>query len=138
MTQLQDKVTVQRNYVTQLLEQLTIDYQNTRSERRNIAEQQPVSPEEFTLLEELEWLTVSIRGYASQIKAMGRVENCEQAIAQLHQLNMFNHPVIAQLYLQARSSYPLMQSYIRMLDYLRLLVLEYLQMHQNVQPILAK
>lgn len=64
-----------KNYIIQLLKQLTIDYQNTKSERQAIAHQSPVSKTELTLLEEIELLTTDIRGYASQIKARGYIEN---------------------------------------------------------------
>ncbi|WP_315787395.1 hypothetical protein [Fischerella sp. JS2] len=40
-----------KNYIIQLLEQLTIDYQNTKSERQAIAHQSSTSEDEFTLLE---------------------------------------------------------------------------------------
>ena len=110
-----------------LLAQLTVDYQKTQSERREIAQSYFGSEEDLSFLEELELVTVSIRGYASQIEERAEVENREQAIAELHQLRVFDRSVIAQFYDETRSGYLQMQAYIRMLDYLRLLVLEYLQ-----------
>ncbi len=43
-------------------------------------------------------------------------------------LRVFDRSAIAQFYDETRSGYLQMRAYIRMLDYLRLLVLEYLQM----------
>ncbi|TAH28928.1 MAG: hypothetical protein EAZ10_05640 [Oscillatoriales cyanobacterium] len=106
---------MQQDMIVQLLAQLTVDYQNTKSERKEIAQIYLGSEEEFSFLEELELVTVSIRGYASQIETSAGVEIREEAIADLH-------------YDETRSGYLQMRSYIRMLDYLRLLVLEYLQM----------
>jgi hypothetical protein len=137
MGQVQGKLSVQRDYIVQLLEQLTVDYQNTKAERRDIAECYPSSEEEFTFSEELELLTVSIRGYASQIRETETVKNCELAIAHLQQLRALDHPVIARLYEEERSRYLQIQSYLWRLDYLRLLVLEYLQMQQSIQPLSA-
>jgi hypothetical protein len=137
MVQVQDKLAVQRDYIVQLLGQLTVDYQNTKVERQNIAEGYLSSEEEFTFSEELELLTVSIRGYASQIRETETVKNCELAIAHLQQLRVLDRPVIAQFYEEERSRYPQIQSYLWRLDYLRLLVLEYLQMQQSVQPLSA-
>ncbi|KOP25213.1 hypothetical protein AMR41_17575 [Hapalosiphon sp. MRB220] len=114
------------NNIIQLLEQLTIYYQNTKSERQAIAHQFPVSETEFTLLEEIELLTTDIRGYASQIKARGYIENPQQAIAQLKQKRVFDVPSISQLYLHNSHEYENIKLYLRMLDYLRLLILEYL------------
>jgi hypothetical protein len=137
MAQNQNQLTSQRNYIAQLLEQLTVNYQNTNLERKQIAQNFSNSEEEFTPLEEIELLTVSIRGYACQIAASGSLRNDQQAIAELQRLSVFNNHLIVQLYSESRSHYPQMQSYICMLDYLRLLVLEYLQMQQALQPISA-
>jgi hypothetical protein len=127
---------VQQAYIVELLEQLNTDYQNSILDQRQIARSYS-SSEEFTALEEMELLTVSIRGYACQIKATGNVNNINQAIAHLQELGVFNNYLIVQLYSEARSQYPNVQKYILMLDYLRLLTLEYLQMHKNLQPISA-
>jgi hypothetical protein len=137
MVQIQGKLAVQRDYIVQLLGQLTVDYQNTKAERQDIAEGYLSSEEEFTLFEELELLTVSIRGYASQIRETETVKNCELAIVHLQQLRVLDRPVIAQFHEEERSRYPQIQSYLWRLDYLRLLVLEYLQMQQSVQPLSA-
>ena len=67
MTQTQNQLVSQQSYIAQLLEQLTVNYQNTKLERKQIAKNFPNSEAEFTPLEEIELLTVSIRGYASQI-----------------------------------------------------------------------
>jgi cysteine sulfinate desulfinase/cysteine desulfurase-like protein len=48
-----------------------------------IAHQYSASEAEFTVLEEIELLTTDIRGYASQIKARGYIENPQQAIEEL-------------------------------------------------------
>ncbi len=135
MVQVQEKLAVQRDYIVQLWGQLTVDYQNTKAERRNIAERYPSSEEEFTFSEELELLTISIRGYASQIQETETVNNCEPAIVHLQQLRVLDRPVLAQFYKEERLHYPQIQSYLWRLDYLRLLVLEYLQMQQSVQPL---
>lgn len=128
MAQVQNKLALGQDIIVQLLAQLTVDYQNTKSERKEIAQSYLGSEEDFSFLEELELVTVSIRGYARQIEERAEVENREQAIAELHQLRVFDRSAIAQFYDETRSSYLQMRAYIRMLDYLRLLVLEYLQM----------
>ena len=137
MTQTQNQLVSQQSYIAQLLEQLTVNYQNTKLERKQIAQNFPNSEAEFTPLEEIELLTVSIRGYASQIAASGSLRNDRQAIAELQKLSVFNNHLIIQLYSEVRSHYPQMHTYIYMLDYLRLLVLEYLQNQPNFQLISA-
>ncbi|MEG5038273.1 MULTISPECIES: hypothetical protein [unclassified Microcoleus] len=128
MAQVQNKLALGQDIIVQLLAQLTVDYQNTKSERKEISQRYLGSEEDFSFLEELELVTVSIRGYASQIEERAEVENRDRAIAELHQLRVFDRSAIAQFYDETRSGYLQMRAYIRMLDYLRLLVLEYLQM----------
>jgi hypothetical protein len=115
-----------KSYITLLLDQLTADYKNTKEERKKIASLLVQSDDEFTVLEELELLTVDIRGYASQILVIGRLENQHQAIAHLHSLAVVDIPVIAQFYLEVSNDYPQIKAYIRTLDYMRSLLLEYL------------
>ncbi|HEY9801561.1 MAG TPA: hypothetical protein V6D25_14490 [Leptolyngbyaceae cyanobacterium] len=115
-----------KNYIIQLLEQLTIDYHNTKLDRQAIAHLSTPSETEFTLLEEIELLTTDIRGYASQIKARGYIEKPQEAIEQLQHKRVFDTPQIAQFYLINSHEYEKLKSYLRMLDYLRLIILEHL------------
>ncbi|MBD2741510.1 hypothetical protein H6H02_07870 [Coleofasciculus sp. FACHB-1120] len=119
---------ITRNYISHLLKELTVNYQNSKRERKEIASLSPNPDEEFTVLEEIELLTVDIRGYASQIQAQGWIENEPEAIEQLQAMRVFNVPAIARIYFAIDGDYGQIKAYIRMLDYLRLLTLEYLQM----------
>ncbi len=125
---------IKRNYIIDILEQLTVDYQNTKQERKEIAALDHNLEEEFTVLEEIELLTVDIRGYASQIKTRGWIENEQQAINQLTNLRLLDIPAIAQFYLTTGREYRLIKAYMQMLDYFRLLIIEYLQLNQHSQP----
>lgn len=137
MAQFQDKLTEQRGYTTQLLNQLTTDYQALKPEIKQISEQYAGSDEEFSFSEEFELLIVNIFGYAQQLRDMGNVKQLESTIAHLQQLQVFANSTIAQFYMESRGQYPKVQFYLQMLDYLRLLTLEYLQMQQTMQPISA-
>ncbi|MEH2325300.1 MAG: hypothetical protein V7K32_17410 [Nostoc sp.] len=117
--------------IVQLLGQLTNVYQATRTERQEIAIQFPPENEEFSLLEELELLTVNLRGYASQFQSTGRIVNKDHAIEQLQAMRVLNLPQIASFYFGSNNSYEQIKSYIRTLDYLRLLLLEYLQFQSD-------
>jgi hypothetical protein len=120
-----------QDQVAHFLDRLTKLYQETKSERTQAAAA-PAPEAGFSILEELEMLTVNISGYATQIQATGKVKNTEKAIGDLRQFNVFEHPVVSQFYQQAGNDYPKLQAYIQLLDYLRLLSLEYLQ---SVNPI---
>ncbi len=113
--------------IVQLLAQLINAYQNTHSERKEITTQYPPENEEFSLLEEIELLTVNLRGYASQLQATGQIASRARAIEQLQAMRVLNVPTVARFYFSSNGKYEQMKNYIRMLDYLRLLLLEYLQ-----------
>ncbi|MEH2207227.1 MAG: hypothetical protein V7K53_24685 [Nostoc sp.] len=127
---LNEQELVKRN-ISQLLVQLTNIYQNTRGERQQISIQFPPEDEEFSFLEELELLTVNLRGYASQIQSTGQIANQSQAIEQLQTMRVLNIPQIASFYFGSNGNYEQIKSYIRTLDYLRLLLLEYLQFQSD-------
>ncbi|MEH1851274.1 MAG: hypothetical protein V7L11_06210 [Nostoc sp.] len=110
---------------------MTNTYQNTRGERQEISIQFPPEDEEFSILEELELLTVNIRGYASQIQSTGKIVNKDQAIEKLQAMVVLNIPQIASFYFGSNGNYEQIKSYIRTLDYLRLLMLEYLQFQSD-------
>jgi uncharacterized membrane protein len=114
--------------IVDLLDKLTIAYQNTRGDRQEIISQYKATEQEFSILEEIELITVDLRGYASQIKATGYIKNKSQAIEKLQVMRIFNVPSIAEFYFDAEQKYELMKEYIRILDYLRLLLLEYLHL----------
>jgi hypothetical protein len=127
MVQIQDKRETRQGHVASILRQLNCDYQSAKSERLALAEVYPGSDEAFVLLEELELLTVDICGYANQVKDAGSIRNPDLAIAQLQALNVLGNVAIVRFYSDTPAEYPQIQAYIRLLDYLRLLTLEYLQ-----------
>ena len=122
-----DQQQVIKRNISQLLSQLTNTYQNTRSERKEIVTQFPPENEEFSLLEEIELLTVNLRGYASQNAVTIQVINKDEVISQLQAMRVFSVSQVGQFYFNNNGKYEQIKNYIRMLDYLRLLLLEYLQ-----------
>ena len=116
--------------ISELFAQMTTDYQQTRSERREVTAFPP-SDEDFSVIEELELLTVDIRGYASQLQARDWIENPAAAIDRLQTLRLLSIPSIAQFYFENSRDYPRLKEYVRKLDYLRLLLLEYLQSYHT-------
>ncbi len=121
-----ENIELTKHKIIQLLEQLIIDYQNCSQEREKIAVDFLPGEDEFSLPEEMELLTTDIRGYASQIKAQGYINNRLNALKKLQEKRIFNIPIIAKFYFNNQLNFPLTKNYLRMLDYLRLLILEYL------------
>ncbi|MGJ5633038.1 hypothetical protein [Nostoc sp. CALU 1950] len=130
MNKLNEQELTKRNIV-QLLTQLINAYQSTSTERQKLTIQFPPEDEEFSLLEELELLAVNLRGYANQIQSTGQIANQSQAIEKLQAMRVLNVPQIASFYFGSNGNYEQIKSYIRTLDYLRLLMLEYLQFQSD-------
>lgn len=122
------KSEILKNYIAHLLSGLTVDYQNTKPERKEIATLFRANEEEFSIDEEIELLTSDLRGYACQIQGSGRIEKEQLAIAQLLTMGVFDIPVLANFYWKTEGEYPLLKGYLQKLDYLRLLILEYLSL----------
>ena len=118
-----------RRCISDLFTQMTADYQQAQRERRELAAALPTTDEAFSFLEELELLASDLRGYASQMQVRGWIENKPVAITHLQTLRLFSIPAIAQFYFDTDQHYPKLKEYVRRLDYLRLLLLEYLQAH---------
>ncbi len=116
-----------RRCINDLLTYITSDYQQAQPERRELAATQSSRDEAFSVLEELELLTCDLRGYASQMQVHGWIENESAAIVHLQSLRLFSIPAIAQFYFETAQRYPKLKEYVRRFDYLRLLLLEYLQ-----------
>ena len=115
-----------KNQIIKLLEQLIIDEQNCIEEKKRIAIDFPTSEEDFTILEEIELLTTDIRGYASQIKAQGYINEKAKTVKNLQKMRVFNIPKISEFYFNNQLNFPQVKNYLQMLDYLRLLIIEYL------------
>jgi hypothetical protein len=121
-----------RHGISNLLTQMTANYQQTKPDRLTLKSVTTPSTESFSILEELELVTSDLRGYASQIQANGSIENSSTAINHLQNLRLFSIPLIGQFYFETGEEYPKLKEYLRQLDYLRLLMLEYLQSSTSI------
>ena len=121
--------------IKDLLVQMTTDYQQTQLERREVAAAFPLSDENFSVIEELELITTDLRGYASQLQFRDWIEDSATAIDRLQTLRLFSIPHIAQFYFEHSQDYPKLKEYMRQLDYIRLLLLEYVQSDRQTKAI---
>lgn len=137
MTEKREIFDMRKKHVAQILKQLTDDYQQTRDERTALAKAIDTETDDFTLLEEIELLTVSIRGFGSQFVSQNGIANSQVAIAQLKQLKVFDIPAIAQFCFNDSIKSDQLKLYISLLDYLRLLVLDYLIASLTTEPVAA-
>jgi hypothetical protein len=137
----QQDTTQLKRCIKDLLVQMTTDYQQTQSERREVAVAFPATDENFSIIEELELITTDLRGYASQLQFRDWIEDSATAIdspeerlrQRLQSLRLFSIPHIAQFYFENSQDYPKLKEYMRQLDYIRLLLLEYLQSDRQTE-----
>ncbi len=128
---------LQKKHIAQVLAQLATDYQQAKAEKLALASQPFNEDTEFSLLEELELLTVSIRGFGCQFITATGVGNQSDAVRQLKQMRVFDVPSIAKFYFDASVESEYLRLYVSLLDYLRLLILEYLQPSTTGEAVAA-
>jgi hypothetical protein len=113
-----------KNYIRQILNQLVTDYQQTRSERIQIALWE--EEKDFSLLGIIEILTDEIRGYSLQSISSDNPENFQEILSNLQKIKLFEIPYVADWYFSLEFDFPRIKNYLETLNYLRLLVIEYL------------
>ncbi|MFM8295064.1 MAG: hypothetical protein ACKN9E_11020 [Microcystaceae cyanobacterium] len=115
--------------IIDLLTQLTQDYQQLlQQDTRPLLEKFPINNQEFSILEEIDLLTTTLRGYASQIQINQQVKDPDQALNNLRNLCIFSHPRLAELYFTQNQQFPLIYQYLQKLDYLKLLLIDWLML----------
>lgn len=120
---LQNNSNTSKEYINKVLNQLLIDYKNTRQERRKLTHWE--ESKDFSILGEIEIFTDNIRGYASQI-TNNTLENPQKSLERLKKIQIFSIPDFWNSYFQYENEYPQLKKYIKKLNYLRLLVIEYI------------
>jgi hypothetical protein len=112
-------------YIKQILNQLLIDYQNNQPEREKIALWE--DNQEFSILGIIEVLPDDIRRYAFQIITNNSLANAQEILNELDKLKIFEIPEFSGWYFSAQFDYPQMKHYVETLNYLRLLIIEYIR-----------
>jgi hypothetical protein len=119
-----------KEYINKVLNQLLIDYKNTREERRELANWEEFK--DFSIIGEIEIFTDSIRGYASQLITDSTTKNAQESIEKLKQIQIFNISEFVEWYFRYDTEYPQLKNYIEKLNYLRLLIIEYISQYQLI------
>ena len=119
-----DNAKAAKEYIDRIAKQLLTDYQHTKEERHKIALWE--ESQEFTILGVIEMFTTDIRGYVAQVIASDNLENPQEVMEKLHKLKIFDVPYFTEWYFSNESDYPQIKRYVETLNYLRLLVIEYI------------
>ncbi len=116
--------------ITDLLDQLTQDYQQLLEQDKTVLLATfPLNEQTFSILEEMDLLTVDLRGYANQIVFNQQIPNPDQALTVLQSIHIFQNPSMAELYFIKNQQFPLFYQYLQKLDYLRLLLIDWLTLN---------
>ena len=124
-------ITTALAYIEKILNQLLKDYQNTKLERERIAIWEET--QEFSILGTIEVLTDDIRGYSFQIINNNSSAKAQEILNELNKLKIFEIPAFLEWYFTPEFDYPQMKHYAETLNYLRLLIIEYLR---DLSPVL--
>ncbi|MFN9173012.1 MAG: hypothetical protein ACK58N_00435 [Synechocystis sp.] len=118
--------------ITNLLNQLTQDYQQLLEQDKTLPLKPfPLNEQNFSVLEEIDLLTTDLRGYASQIVFNQQIQNPDQTLITLQTIQLFENPSLAELYFAKNKQFPLFYQYLQKLDYLRLLLIDWLILKIN-------
>ena len=118
--------------IVELLTQLTQDYQSIlQQDKSSLLENFPLSDHEFSILEEIDLLTTELRGYASQINVTQQIKNPDQTLTKLRNIRILANPSLAELYFIKNEQFPLIHQYLQKLDYLKLLIIDWLMLQKQ-------
>lgn len=124
----------ERNRIAELKSRLFAHERAMKDEIRKLWQIEKES-EGYTVWRELEPLSTYIFGYASQIVTKGYTrQEPHEVISHLHKLSIFNVKCIMDWYPSAAQEYPKIKEFFELLDYIRLLILDFIQRYRLQEP----
>ena len=114
-----------------LLNQLTQDYQQLlQQDKTLLLENFLPNDQTLSILEEVDLLTTDLRGYASQISINQEIQNPDQALTRVRSMRLLENPSLAELYFTKNKQFPIIYQYLQKLDYLKLLLIDWLTLQK--------
>jgi len=124
----------EQNRLSELKIRLLTYEKAMKDERRKLWETEKNSEQEYTVWSQLELLSTYILGYVSQIITSGYTrQEPHEALDHLHQLSIFDVDCIVSWYRSSEDEYPKIKQFFELLDYMRLLTLEYVERYQLLE-----
>lgn len=131
--------TFEQNRLAELMSRLLEHQKSTKDERGRLWESEKGSQEEYQVWDRMEVLSMYIAGYVSQITTRGYTrQEPQEVISHLHRLSIFNVESIMKWYPSTAQKYPKIKQYFELLDYIRLLTLNYIQRYRLQEELTAK
>jgi hypothetical protein len=120
----------EQNRIAELKSRLDEHERTIKEERRKLWHAESGS-QEPVVWETLKVVSTYIAGYVSQVTTEGyKIENPPEVIIHLHKLSIFNVKCIMKWYPSAENEYPKIKQYFELLDYIRLLILDFIQRYR--------
>lgn len=118
----------ERQRFLELKKRLFEQEKRIKKERYQLWLKEKESSNEETVWDRLELSSNDILGYVSQIALKGyTIQSSNEVIRHLHKLNVFEMECIVEWYSLDAHNYPEIKYYFELLDYVRLLTLEYIE-----------
>jgi hypothetical protein len=125
----------EKQRIAELLNLLKEHGRSIKEERRKLWHSEKYLQEAYKVWDRLEIFSADIIGYVSGINSKDyRLNEAEKVINHLHRLSIFDVECIRKWYPTAAEEYPKIKHYFELLDYIRLLSLDYIQRYQLQEP----
>ncbi len=125
----------ERERIAELLNRLNEHERTMKEEFRKLWHSEIDAPGPYFVWDRLEILSSDIRGYLSKIDSERFIsKEPEKVINHLHRLSIFNVECIMKWYPTAAQEYPKIKHYFELLDYIRLLTIDYIQRYRLPEP----
>ena len=118
-----------------MAEQVIAEYKDSALERAEIDEWEWENDFDFTILGLMEVYSSYVGGYASQIATEGKVLEPRNAIKLLEKKRLFDESYFVDWSFSGGQKYVKVKKYANNLDYLRMLVIDYIQRLYDINNI---
>lgn len=123
-----EKELFERQRFSELKKRLFAKEKEIKKERHQLWLKEKESLKEETVWDTLELFSTDILGYVSQIAFQGyTLQSPDEVVRHLHKLNIFERDCIRDWYDSDADNYSQIKQYFELLDYIRLLTLEYIE-----------
>jgi hypothetical protein len=117
-----------RHIISINLQQLILFYKEIKDERKRLYDTEyEIEGYVFSAFFEIEMFFELVEGYAHSISQYGKVKNRDSAIEELGHCNIFKNKVFSEWLSSHAGEYPSIFTYIALVNYLRIQLIEYLR-----------
>ena len=125
----------EKKRIAELLDRLNEHWHTTKQERSKLWDNDEDDAQGYSVRDRLEILSSDVIGYLSKIDSEKFIsKEPEKVVNHLHKLSIFNVECIMKWYPSAAQEYPKIKHYFELLDYIRLLTIDYIQRYRLLEP----